>query len=78
MIDKHATRVEHECNLGWATTNPDLMVKSLVEFQTNHPIAEWRHHIDLSHVGYVTLIAHRRTQAYDASRDFLKEIGMKP
>lgn len=54
------SRVEVEMSTGWGTSHPELMVKSIVDFQLNHPVKDWCHTIDLSRIGFVSLIAHRR------------------
>jgi hypothetical protein len=54
------TRVEHEMSTGWGLANPELMVRSFVDFQQTYSVKEWCHTIDFSRDGFITLIAHRR------------------
>jgi hypothetical protein len=71
------TRTETEFNFNWAKENPELFVQNFQKFANEYPIDSWKHYLDLSRTGYVTIIANRREKSYDFDNDFLVEIGMK-
>lgn len=54
-------RTETEINLNWARENPSLFVDTVASFQNARPPEGWSHQIDLSRMGFVTLIANRKT-----------------
>lgn len=65
------SRIETEMSLGWAQANPALFVASVKAFQTNHPITDWRHHVDLSREHMMTLIAVRRDKPFASVTDYV-------
>ncbi len=71
MPHDNVSRTEREVNFGWANNNPELFVATVKDFQKETPVTEWRHHIDLSRPGYVTLIATRRRKPFDNIKDYL-------
>ena len=84
MPHESVTRSEKEMNFGWAQANPELFVRSVMAFQTEFPITDWQHHVDLSRAHFMKLIAVRRAKPFDSTTDYvmaedsklyLKEIG---
>lgn len=72
-------------NFGWAVANPELFVRSVMDFQTEYPITDWEHRVDLSRNHFMKLIAVRRDKPFDSVTDYimagdsklyLHEIGM--
>ncbi len=78
MPHPHVSRSDQHFYFSWATQNPALFAESMQSFQAAYPIQEWRHHVDLSLKGQITMIAIRRTEPWNLERDYLIEIGMKP
>lgn len=66
------SRTESEFNLLWAENNPALFVSRIQEFQKDHPVTHWRHHVDLGRNGFITLIAVKRDTPFDTVQDYLK------
>lgn len=54
------SRAECEASFTWGQHHPELMVAFLMRFQERYPAEVWQHGIDLSRVGFITLIAKRR------------------
>lgn len=67
----NVSQTETEFNLGWADNNPELFAQAVRAFQTKTPITHWRHHVDLSREGFITLMAYRRAQPFNTVRDYL-------
>lgn len=85
MAHESVSRSEKEMNFGWAQANPELFVRSVMAFQAEFPITDWRHHVDLSRNHFMKLIAVRRDTPFDSTTDYvmaedsklyLKEIGL--
>lgn len=85
MPHKSVSRAEKEMNFGWAVANPELFVRSVMDFQTEYPITDWEHRVDLSHNHFMKLIAVRRDKPFGSvtyyiiagdSKLYLHEIGM--
>lgn len=85
MPHPSVSRAEKEMNFGWAQANPALFVQSVMGFQNEYPITDWRHHVDLSRNHFMKLIAVRRDKPFDSTTDYimaedsklyLHEIGM--
>lgn len=69
------SRTEREMNFCWANNNPALFVQSVEEFQREHPITHWRHHVDLTRVGFIALIAVRRPEPFASVQEYLADGG---
>lgn len=69
------TRTSTQMYHSWAEANPKAFADAVIQFHRDHPVEDWRHHIDLSLKFQITLHAVRRAEPFDADRDFLKEIG---
>lgn len=67
----NVTQIEQEFNFVWAQNNPELFAQALREFQRKTPITHWRHRIDLSREGFLTLYAYRRPKPFGSVRDYL-------
>ena len=83
MAHESVTRSEKEMSMGWAQANPALFVTSIKDFQTEFPITDWKHFVDLSRQHFMKLIAVRRDKPFDSVTDYvmedklyLHEIGM--
>jgi hypothetical protein len=72
-VAENVTRTETEMNFGWAQQVPHLFVKSIQSFQKKTPITHWRHFIDLSRDGFITLIAQRRETPFDSVTEYLAD-----
>lgn len=73
MPHDSVTRTEREMSLGWATANPALFVQSIKDFQSEAPITDWRHYVDLSRNHFMKLIAVRRDKPFDSVTDYVMD-----
>lgn len=72
-VADNVSRIETEMNSGWAEQVPHLFVQSVFAFQKKTPITHWRHFVDLSREGYITIIAQRREKPFDSIKDYLAD-----
>jgi hypothetical protein len=82
-IEALVSRRETELNLNWGRENPALFVEAVAKFQEQHPVTDWKHHVDLGRNGFLTLIATRREKPFESVQAYLaddhlylNEIGM--
>lgn len=59
---QHYKPVKTECEIstGWARAYPALFTDKVLSFQTDYPASEFRHSIDFSRDGFITLTAERK------------------
>jgi len=55
----NVTRNELEISIVWGKNNPELLMKTLHEWNEKYPIGEWMKSVDKSCEGFVTYIAER-------------------
>lgn len=71
MPHESVSRSEKEMNFGWAQANPELFIRSVMAFQAEFPITDWRHHVDLSRAYSMKLIAVRREATFGSTMDYV-------
>lgn len=71
MPHESVTRTEREMNLNWAKANPALFVQSFIDFQSETPITDWQHFVDLSRPAFIKLIAVRRKEPFNTVTDYV-------
>jgi hypothetical protein len=64
-IHPNTYKVENEMNLKWAESNPELFVKTFIEFQEDFNNGQWDMSIDMTRKGFAILTATRKDEIFE-------------